>query len=65
MPLSGVGDVTVDASGDTDDIVRMKRLVAQVKFIVIRNIQFLILIGKLFLRLKRIHYITYLSKGSY
>lgn len=34
MPLSGVGDVTVDARGDTDDIVRMKRLVAQVKFIV-------------------------------
>lgn len=34
MPLSGVGDVTVDVRGDTDDIVRMKRLVAQVKFIV-------------------------------
>lgn len=33
MPLSGVGDITVDAAtGNADGIVRMKRLVAQIIF---------------------------------
>lgn len=32
IPLSGMGEITVDAKGQTDDVIKLKRLVAQVKF---------------------------------
>ena len=34
MPLSGVGTITVTAAGATDDVVELKRLVAQIRFII-------------------------------